>query len=66
MGLATNQQFRHETKAAFVNVPSMAWVLRVAVSFDYAAFKHHIYALTGAGRGVRRPADGLARPLDER
>jgi hypothetical protein len=61
-----NQQFRHETKAAFVNVQCMTWMPRVAVSFDCAASKNRIYALTGAGRGVRRPADGLARPLDER
>ncbi len=61
VGLATNQQFRRETKAAFVDVPGMAWMLRVAVPFDYAASKNHIYALTGAGHVALRRESKVKR-----
>jgi hypothetical protein len=53
-GLATNQRSRRDTTTAFINVPGMVWMLRVAVPFDYAASKNHIYALTGAGHVALR------------
>lgn len=53
-GLATNRRRRREPETSFVDEPGLVWMLRVAVPFDYAASKNHIYALTGAGHFALR------------